>query len=231
MKNNRKKKAQNRKKQNQPDTNTDTNTKTSMEGKILYCFWPHVEKIQKTENSIDDNYILDASWKKKSIASLEEARRLRDEENNRLRRTETRAQIYLVGLLGLIPILLSLTEFTALKSIMVFNTWYSVTGFILFSIGITYGIGAFVSSYLVLEPGPYHRLTEEGIADAGRGKLGEIEILTKMILISIRQDRPYVDLRVERVKVTHDRVFRMALFLFSAILLMFICSAPGLSLL
>ena len=185
--------------------------------KILDFIWPHVGKMPPDETQTDDlENIAAASWGENTATFLDEARRLRDVETGRKNAAETKSQIYLAALLALIPILVSLTENAALKGIMAFDTWYRIVGFVLFILGLAYGIGAFVSSFRALTVGTYHRVDVGEIVNSGASKdpLGD---LTKDILRSVRQDRQSVNHKVSYVIVTHQLLFRMALLLLLAL--------------
>ena len=197
--------------------------------KILEFIWPHVGRMPPDVSLKDDlNNITAASWGNDNATFLDEARRLRDIETGRKTAAETKSQIYLAALLALFPILVSLTEHEALKGIMAFDTWYRIAAFILFVVGLTYGIGAFVSSFRALTVRAYHRVDVDEIVKSGSSKdaLGD---LTKEILRSVRRDRRNVNHKVSFVVVTHQLVFRMALLLLLALaLITFAPPASGL---
>ncbi len=183
----------------------------------IHDFWPYVGKMPPDETIKGDlEKIAAASWGEDTATFLDEARRLRDAETGRKNAAETKSQIYLAALLALIPILVSLTESDALKGIMTFDTWHRIVGFVLFILGLAYGIGAFVSSFRALTVGAYHRVDVEEIVNSGASEepLGD---LTKDILRSVRRDRQNVNRKVSYVIVTHQLLFRMALLLLLAL--------------
>ncbi|MCG7871025.1 MAG: hypothetical protein JAZ11_02855 [Candidatus Thiodiazotropha lotti] len=182
--------------------------------------WPRVGKVVLDETlEADLEQIDSASWGGDIAAFLEEARRLRDVENNRKSIAEMKSQIYLAGLLALIPILVTLTGHDALKDIMGFSVWYQIVVFILFALGITYGVGAFFSSFRVLMVQAYHRVDVEEIVSSRVTEATPMEQLTKEILKSVRRDRSNINQKVSHVIVTHQLIFRMAVFLLLALLL------------
>lgn len=182
-------------------------------------FWPHVGKIVLDETLMDDlNQIDSASWGNDTGTFLEEARRLRDTENNRKAAAETKSQIYLAVLLALIPILVTLTEHDALKGIMEFSAWHQIVGVILFAISILYGAGAFISSFRALTVQAYHRVDVNEIVSSGTTP-APMESITKEILKSVRHDRNSINQKISYVIVTHQLVFRMATLLVIVLLL------------
>jgi len=194
--------------------------------KILDFIWPHVGRMPQDKTLDDDlSKISAATWGDKTATFLEEARRLRDIETGRQRSAETKSQIYLAALLALIPILVSLTEHDALKGVMAFDTWYGVVGFILFILGLTFGVGGFVSSFRALTVRAYHRVDVNEIVKSGTSEdsLGD---LTKQVLRTVRKDRSNVNHKISYVVVTHQLVFRMAFSLLLALVL--ITFAPNL---
>lgn len=184
---------------------------------ILDFMWPHVGKAQDDTTMYDDlEKINAASWGDNTATFLDEARRLRDVETGRKNSAETKSQIYLAALLALIPILVSLTENDALSGIMTLDDWYSIVGFVLFVIGLAYGIGAFVSSFRALTVRAYHRVDVREIVASGSSE-DSLGYLTKEILRSVRRDQQIVNHKVSHVVVTHQLLFRMALFLLLAL--------------
>lgn len=149
---------------------------------------------------------------------LEEARRLRDIETARKDTADTKSQIYLTALLAIIPILVSLTEKEGTLSSMNMSEWYGIVASIFFVLGIIYGMGAFVSSFRALSVRAYNRID---IADFIAGSLSgatSAEIyFTKEILKSIRLDREIINFKISYVIVTHQLLFRMAIFIISAL--------------
>ena len=185
----------------------------------LAFLWPHVGKMSPDDSlAVELSKIDAASWGGNSATFLDEARRLRDVETGRKNAAETKSQIYLAALLALIPILVSLTQSEALGGIMAFDTWYRVSSFILFALGLTYGIGAFVSAFHALTVRAYHRVDVEEIVKIGLSD-DPIGDLTKEILRSVRRDRQSVNHKVSYVAVTHQLLFRMALSLLLALTL------------
>ncbi|MEJ1416260.1 MAG: hypothetical protein RPU91_04075 [Candidatus Sedimenticola sp. (ex Thyasira tokunagai)] len=181
--------------------------------------WPRAGKMALDETQKDDLDKIDsASWGNDIAAFLEEARRLRDIETNRKAAAEMKSQIYLAALLALIPILVTLTEHDALKGIMGFSVWYQIVGFILFTLGITYGAGAFFSSFLALTVQAYHRVDVDEIVSSGATET-PMESITKEILKSVRRDRNNINQKISYVIVTHQLIFRMAALLLLALLL------------
>ncbi|WP_081531997.1 hypothetical protein [Rhodovulum sp. P5] len=185
--------------------------------KILDFIWPHVGKVPPDETLTGElESIAAASWGENTATFLDEARRLRDVETGRKNAVETKSQIYLAALLALIPILVSLTENATLKGIMAFDTWYRIVGFVLFILGLAYGIGAFVSSFRALTVRAFHRVDVGEIVNSGTRE-DPLADLTKEILKSVRQDRQNVNHKVSYVIVTHQLLFRMALLLLLAL--------------
>lgn len=185
--------------------------------KFLDFIWPHVGSLPPDETMEGElEKIKAASWGSTTATFLDEARRLRDVETGRKNAAETKSQIYLAALLALLPILVSLTESDALKGIMTFDTWYRIVGFVLFILGLAYGIAAFVSSFRALTVRAYHRVDVREIVNSG-GSEDPLGDLTKHILKSVRQDRQNVNHKVSYVIVTHQLLFRMALFLLLAL--------------
>lgn len=181
--------------------------------------WPCAGKIALDETQRDDLYKIDsASWGNDVAVFLEEARRLRDIETNRKAAAETKSQIYLAALLALIPIFVTLSEHDALKGIMEFSVWYQVVGFILFALGITYGAGAFFSSFRALTVQAYHRIDVDEIVSSGATEI-PMENITKEILKSVRRDRNVINQKISYVIVTHQLIFRMAALLLLSLLL------------
>ena len=186
---------------------------------LIEFIWPRVGQMALDDTHESDLEKIDsASWGNDAEAFLEEARRLRDIETNRKTAAETKSQIYLAALLTLIPILLTLTEHDVLKGIMEFSTWYQVIGFILFAFGITYGVGAFFSSFRALTVKAYHRVDIDEIVSSGSAE-APIESITKEILKSVRRDRSNINQKVSHVIVTHQLIFRMVALLLLALLL------------
>lgn len=179
--------------------------------------WPYVGSMPVDDTLKDDlDMIKAASWGNDTPAFLDEARRLRDIETSRKTSAETKSQIYLAVLLALIPILVSLTESNALKGIMNFSIWYQITGFILFVLGIAYGIGAFIASFRALTVRAYHRIDVDEIISSGATK-APLENITKKILETVRRDRSNINFKISYVIVTHALIFRMALLLLLAL--------------
>jgi len=184
---------------------------------ILEFIWPRVGKMRgDTTVERDLEKIDSAFWGNNTAAFLDEARRLRDVETGRKNAAETKSQIYLAALLALIPILVSLTENDTLMGMRALDNWYSIVGLIFFALGLVYGIGAFVSSFRALTVRAYHRVDVGEIVAKGSSEdpLGD---LTKEILKSVRRDRQNVNHKVGYVVVTHQLLFRMALFLLLAL--------------
>lgn len=182
---------------------------------LIRFIWPHVGTFPPDSKlEIDLNKIRDANWEGDTASFLDEARRLRDIETARKSSAETKSQIYLAALFALIPILVSLTEHKALKGIVEFDEWYQIAGFILFVVGLLYGVGAFVSSFRALAVRAYNRVDVDDIVKASSRK-----DLTKEILKSVRLDRLSVNHKISFVIVTHELVFRMALCQLSALAL------------
>nr|WP_320144090.1 hypothetical protein [uncultured Cohaesibacter sp.] len=180
--------------------------------------WPHVGKITLDKEALKTSIkqIDDVSWDGDVQTFLEETRRLRDIETARKNGAEAKSQIYLAALLALIPILVSLTQHEALKSIMKFTAWDQILGFIFFVLGIAYSIGAFINAFRALTVKAYHRVDVDEIVSCG-GSEDPVECLTKDILKSVRYDRHNINHKVSYVIVTHQLIFRMAFFLLLAL--------------
>ena len=180
---------------------------------------PPVEKSAPDETLKYDLEIIDAaSWGKNIASFLDEARRLRDIEKAREKTADTKIQIYLATLLPLITILVSWSGSDAFNGIKDFDTWYGIVCFILFVLGLIYGVGVFVSSLHVLKVRAYHRVGATEIAKIGASNdpLGD---LTKEILRSVVRDRKTVDYKFSFVLVTEKRLCWMAMLLLPAIAL------------
>ena len=186
---------------------------------LIDLVWPHAGKeSEDTYLEGDISQIDTATWGDETIVFLDEARRLRDVENSRKTTAETKSQIFLAALFALIPILITLTEHSAFKGTMVFSFWYQTVGFILFCVGIIYGIGAFTSSFRALQVSAHHRVDFGEIVSSGRKK-SPSEHITKEILKSVRRDRSNINHKISYVIVTQKLAFRMALFFLAALTL------------
>ncbi|MCR9121906.1 MAG: hypothetical protein NXH91_06500 [Phyllobacteriaceae bacterium] len=183
---------------------------------LLQAIWPYVGPSSDASLKADLAKIRCFSRSSNEVVFLEEARRLRDIETNRKNNSENKSQIYLAVLLALIPVLLSLTEHSALKGMLGIDTWEQTACSILFATGIAFGVGAFYSSFRALTVGTYHRVDVDEIvkcADSAEA----VQCLTREILLTVRNDRSAVNKKISYVVVTHKLIFRMALCLLLAL--------------
>ena len=192
---------------------------------ILDFIWPHVDKPAPSDKILEDMALKDdlkkievASWGENTASFLDEARRLRDIETARADTAEKKSQIYLAVLLPLIAILVSWSGSDTFNGIKDFDTWHGILGFILFVLGLIYGVGAFVSSFRALKVCAFNRVGVTDIVKSGSSEdpLGD---LTKEILKSVRQDRQTVNYKVSFILVTQAFLYRMALLLLLAVAL------------
>lgn len=187
--------------------------------KIFDIIWPHVGRYPEDQTLRRDLDAIDtASWGDATQTYLDEARRLRDIESERNNSAETKSQIYIAALLAVVPLAISLVEIDALKNAMKFSKWYEVLGMILFVIGMIYGAGAFVSSFRALSVRKFTRIDFEEFRDGGTMP-NPVEYLAREIIKSVRCDRRNVNVKVSYVIVTHQLVFRMAIFLVGALVI------------
>jgi len=180
--------------------------------------WPHVGKFYDDKNLKSDlKEIEQITWEKGSAAIyLEEARRLRDTETSRKNSADTKSQIYLAALLAIIPILVSLTEPDGVMGKLDYSQWYVVIGFFSFLLGIVYGIGAFISSFRALSVRAYNRIDVDSFLK--KTENAPEEQLAKDILKSVRLDREIVNNKISHVIVAHELLFRMALSIVFALM-------------
>ena len=184
---------------------------------ILDIIWPYVGKRDPDKSLEGDLKKIDtAFWRENSASFLDEARRERDIETARVKTAETKGQVYIAGLLVLIPFLFSLVEKIALKGTVGFDAIYNIVGIVLFCLGLLFGVGALYWAFRALKVCGYHRVdvVDMGQNDSREDSLGD---LTKEILKSIRLDRANVNHKVSFILATEAHLRRMAVFVLSAI--------------
>lgn len=189
---------------------------------LVDMVWPHAGKTPEDKSLKEDIVQIDAaSWGDETAVFLEESRRLRDVETARKTTAETKSQIILAALFALIPVLVTLTEHSVFRGIMAFSVWYQTVGFVLFCIGIVYGLGAFISSFRALQVRTFHRVDVGEIVLSGAEKAPS-EHIAKEILKSVRRDRSHINHKISYIIVTQKLAFRMALFFLAALALIVI---------
>lgn len=184
--------------------------------RMLQFIWPYVGVFPEDDHlKTDLEKIMKANCGSSASIYLDEARRLRDIESNRKSAAEAKSQIYLVALLAIIPILVSLTGTDAAFGKLDFTAWYDVAGFTSLAIGIAYGAGAFVNSFLALGVRAYNRID---VSDFVGATVNE-ESLIREILKSVRRDRRSINHKISYVIVVHRLIFRMAFSLILSLIL------------
>ena len=188
--------------------------------KIFYYIFPYVRKLAPDKTlEVDLKEIDVASFRANTVSFLDEARRLSDFKSVRVKTSETKSQIYLAVLLVLIPFLLSYFETNNLNRTMDFGTWHNIVGFVLFCLGLVYGVWALIWAFLGLTVSRYTAVGVPDIVKCGASN-DPREDLTKEILKSVRIDRGIVNHKVDFVIVTQRYLVMMAVLLMPAMVLL-----------
>lgn len=191
-----------------------------MIGSIIDILWPIWEESKDRTLDAHIAAITKANWKFDPDSCLEEARSLRNEQNSRNISAGIKSQIYIAALLGLIPVILSITQIDLFAGRLEVLDWSAVTGVIFFAIGIANGLFALHYALNVLKVTAFHCVDVIDLVNLSSTKDTKSNLITE-ILLSVRYDRSTVNRKVGFVKMTQSHIGRMVvMFLTSLFFLM-----------
>lgn len=184
---------------------------------MLDFLWPFWEETPDINLSAHTAAINEASWNNDIDSCLDEARRIRDQETSRNNSAGNKAQIYIAVLLGLIPVLLSLTQIEFFSQRLEVFSWSAFIGMLFFFLGVSHALFALKFSAKTMKVTAFHNVGVMDLVNLSSTENAKVDLI-RQILLSVRKDRAAINRKVGFVKVTQIHIGRMVIMFLMSLL-------------
>jgi len=180
--------------------------------KLVQFLWPFVEEDVSAKQSCEDGKTaksnIDAlSEENFRSALLEEARELRDLENERKKAAETKASIYLAVIAAIIPVLASLVAGYHEQEFGNSSTGFQATALVLFIIGLAYLLASGFWAFRTLAVSMHFRVDVHDLISISEQSNPELA-LARELLHATSLNRDGVNQKTTYIKMAHEFLVR-----------------------